>query len=134
MTGACTRLETVFKVYNIQGLGGKNINDMHETCLFFKFGNLGAEATSYSYHDGGRGHTVWSHGRVKNVLEMVAGELDLQRDEGDQVVRELLDLFWGLWPDLWDLSADLGHQEDSEVPPSLGMIIMKELEVENSPW
>ena len=87
-------LKQCSKVYNIQGLGGKNINDMHETCLFFKFGNVSGEATCYSYHDGGRGHTVWSDGGVKNVLEMVAGELGLQIDEGDQVVRELLGLLW----------------------------------------
>src|SRR5271163_1260015 len=37
VTGVCTRLEAVFRVGNIEGLGGKNINDMQETSLVLKF-------------------------------------------------------------------------------------------------
>jgi hypothetical protein len=120
VTGSCTRqVEAMFNVFNIEDLGGKN-NSQYQIDLIVKFGELRANAFAYMYISGGRAYKEWSHGGVKDVLRIIGL---LHRGAGDLVVREVMDLFWGYWPDLWDES--MAYRMGS---PTIGRIIMGELE------
>jgi hypothetical protein len=134
VTGTCTCLEAVYKLFRIEGLGGKNINNQYENSLDLKFGEVRGEAFCYEFHNGGPIFTEWSHGGVRDILLMLAAELGLLRIGNEKVVKELLDLFWGHWPNLWDDAADLAYQDDNRFLPSLGMVILKELEARNDSW